>query len=182
MLRRPQWCCLHAKPETEAPMFDTPLINKAMLLLDDARQKRLKIVTAESCTGGLLGGLFTEIAGSSDVFERGYVTYSNRAKAEVLGVAGDILADYGAVSEPVARMMAEGALENSRANVSIAITGIAGPGGGTPMKPVGTVHLASARENRAVIHQMCQFGEVGRSEVRKQSLDVALDLLAQQIA
>ena len=163
-------------------MFETALMNKAMLLLDDARAARLKIVTAESCTGGLLGGLFTEIAGSSDVFERGFVTYSNRAKADVLGVAGDILADYGAVSEPVARMMAEGALEQSRANISIAITGIAGPGGGTPMKPVGTVHFGCARENRAVIHEMRQFGDIGRSEVRRLSLDVALDLVAQQIA
>ncbi|MEO0817266.1 MAG: CinA family protein [Pseudomonadota bacterium] len=163
-------------------MFETALMNKAMLLLDDARAARLKIVTAESCTGGLLGGLFTEIAGSSDVFERGFVTYSNRAKADVLGVAGDILADYGAVSEPVARMMAEGALEQSRANISIAITGIAGPGGGTPMKPVGTVHFGCARENRAVIHEMRQFGDIGRSEVRRLSLDVALDLIAQQIA
>lgn len=163
-------------------MFETALMNKAMLLLDDARAARLKIVTAESCTGGLLGGLFTEIAGSSDVFERGFVTYSNRAKADVLGVAGDILADYGAVSEPVARMMAEGALEQSRANISVAITGIAGPGGGTPMKPVGTVHFGCARENRAVIHEMRQFGDIGRSEVRRLSLDVALDLIAQQIA
>lgn len=163
-------------------MFETALMNKAMLLLDDARAARLKIATAESCTGGLLGGLFTEIAGSSDVFERGFVTYSNRAKADVLGVAGDILADYGAVSEPVARMMAEGALEQSRANISIAITGIAGPGGGTPMKPVGTVHFGCARENRAVIHEMRQFGDIGRSEVRRLSLDVALDLIAQQIA
>lgn len=162
-------------------MFDTALVNKAMLLVDDARNARLKVVTAESCTGGLLGGLFTEIAGSSDVFERGFVTYSNRAKAEILGVAGDILADYGAVSEPVARMMAEGALEQSRANVAIAITGIAGPGGGTPMKPVGTVHFACARENRAVIHEMRQFGDIGRSEVRRLSLDVALDLIAQQV-
>lgn len=162
-------------------MFETALVNKAMLLLDDMRNARLRIVTAESCTGGLLGGLFTEIAGSSDVFERGFVTYSNRAKAEVLGVAGDILADYGAVSEPVVRMMAEGALESSRANVSIAITGIAGPGGGTPMKPVGTVHFACARENRAVIHEMRQFGDIGRSEVRRLSLDVALDLIAAQI-
>ncbi|MEM9740321.1 MAG: CinA family protein [Pseudomonadota bacterium] len=162
-------------------MFETTLLNKAMLLVDDAKSARLRIVTAESCTGGLLGGLFTEIAGSSAVFERGFVTYSNRAKAETLGVAGDILADYGAVSEPVARMMAEGALENSRANISIAITGIAGPGGGTPMKPVGTVHFACARENRAVIHEMRQFGDVGRSEVRVQSLDAALDLIAQQL-
>lgn len=163
-------------------MFSDRLINQAMLLLDDARQKRLKIVTAESCTGGLLGGLFTEIAGSSDVFERGFVTYSNKAKQEVLGVAGDVLADYGAVSEPVARMMAEGALEASRANIAIAITGIAGPGGGTPMKPVGTVHFACARENRAILHEVHHFGEIGRSRVREESLIASMDLIAQQIA
>ena len=123
-------------------MFPDRLVNLALLTLDDARQRKLKIVTAESCTGGLLAGLLTEIAGSSDVFERGYVTYSNRAKHEILGVAGDVLADDGAVSEPVARMMAEGALEASRANIAVAITGIAGPGGGTAMKPVGTIPLS----------------------------------------
>jgi nicotinamide-nucleotide amidase len=163
-------------------MFSETLVNLALLALDDARQSRLKLVTAESCTGGLLAGLFTEIAGSSDVFERGFVTYSNRAKEEVLGVAGDLLADYGAVSEPVARMMAEGALEASRANISIAITGIAGPGGGTRMKPVGTVHFACARENRAVLHEMHQFGDIGRSAVREASLEVALKMIAAQIA
>lgn len=162
-------------------MFPDRLVNLALLTLDDARQRKLKIVTAESCTGGLLAGLLTEIAGSSDVFERGYVTYSNRAKHEILGVAGDVLADYGAVSEPVARMMAEGALEASRANIAVAITGIAGPGGGTAMKPVGTVHFACARENRAVLHEMRQFGDIGRSAVREASLEVALELIGQQI-
>lgn len=163
-------------------MFEQALMRRAMLLLDDARQRKLKLVTAESCTGGLLGALFTEIAGSSDVFERGFVTYSNKAKIDLLGVAGDVIADYGAVSEPVVRMMAEGALENSRGNIAVAITGVAGPGGGTPMKPVGTVHLACARENRAVLHHLCSFGDLGRSEVRKRSLVAAMDLIAQQIS
>lgn len=163
-------------------MFDQRLINLALLTSDDARQRRLRIVTAESCTGGLLAALFTELAGSSDVFERGFVTYSNKAKQEVLGVPGDLIADAGAVSEPVARMMAEGALENSRGNISIAITGIAGPGGGTPMKPVGTVHLACARENRAMIHEMRQFGDIGRREVRQASIEVALEMIRAQIA
>lgn len=163
-------------------MFTDRLINLALLLSDDARQKRLRIATAESCTGGLLAGVFTELAGSSAVFERGFVTYSNHAKQDTLGVPGDMLADFGAVSEAVARAMAEGALEASRANISIAITGIAGPGGGTPMKPVGTVHLACARENRAILHEMHQFGDIGRSKVREETLVAALNLISQQVA
>ncbi|MEM6898610.1 MAG: CinA family protein [Pseudomonadota bacterium] len=163
-------------------MYSERLINLALLVSDDARQKRLRIATAESCTGGLLAGLFTELSGSSDVFERGFVTYSNRAKQEVLNVPGDLLADVGAVSEAVARLMAEGALEESRANISIAITGIAGPGGGTPMKPVGTVHIACARENHAIMHELCQFGDIGRSEVRLATLEAALNMLQEQIS
>lgn len=162
-------------------MFPERLYNLALLTFDDLRERRLKVCTAESCTGGLLGALFTEFEGSSAVFERGYVTYSNRAKQEVLGVPGDVLADYGAVSEPVARMMAEGALEASRANIAIAITGIAGPGGGTPMKPVGTVHLACLRENRAMLHEHRQFGNIGRSDVRLETLQVALEMIRAQI-
>ena len=150
-----------------------------MLILDDAAQARLRICTAESCTGGLLAGLLTDIPGSSAVFERGY---SNRAKEEMLGIAGDVMADYGAVSEPVARMMAEGALDASRANISVAITGVAGPGGGTPMKPVGTVHVACARENRAVIHEMLQVGDIGREQIRLAAMECALKQIQMQIA
>lgn len=153
-----------------------------MLILDDAAQVRLRICTAESCTGGLLAGLLTDIPGSSAVFERGFVTYSNRAKEEMLGIAGDVMADYGAVSEPVARMMAEGALDASRANISVAITGVAGPGGGTPMKPVGTVHVACARENRAVIHEMLQVGDIGREQIRLAAMECALKQIQMQIA
>ena len=162
-------------------MFSDRLINSALLISDDARQKRLRICTAESCTGGLLAGLFTELAGSSSVFERGFVTYSNHAKQDTLSVPGDMLADFGAVSEAVARAMAEGALEASRANISVAITGIAGPGGGTPMKPVGTVHIACARENRAILHEMYSFGDIGRSQVREETLMAALNMINQQI-
>ncbi|WP_300391988.1 CinA family protein [Henriciella sp.] len=162
-------------------MFPERLRNLCLLTLDEARDRRVKIAAAESCTGGLLAGLFTEFSGSSDVFERGYVTYSNRSKEEMLGVAGDIIADYGAVSEAVARLMAEGALENSRANLAIAVTGIAGPGGGTPMKPVGTVHIACARENKAVMHEACYFGDIGRHEVRVATLEAALELIRKQI-
>lgn len=162
-------------------MFPERLRNLAMLILDDAEQARLKIATAESCTGGLLAALLTEIPGSSSVFERGFVTYSNRAKEEMLGVPGDALADYGAVSEPVARMMAEGALGNSRANISVGITGVAGPGGGTKMKPVGTVHIACARENRAIIHQHLQLGEISRDAIRMAAVETALNLIQAQM-
>ena len=163
-------------------MFSERLLNLARLVLDDAQQRRLRIVTAESCTGGLLSGLLVEIPGSSKVFERGFVTYSNKAKEEVLGVPGDILADYGAVSEIVARAMAEGALEESRANISISITGIAGPGGGTPMKPVGTVHFALARENAPIRHKMESFRDIGRTEIRIASLETALQMLLESIS
>lgn len=162
-------------------MFPDRLRNLALLTMDEAEQRRVRIATAESCTGGLVAALFTDLPGSSKVFERGFVTYSNKAKQEVLGVPGDLLADYGAVSEPVARFMAEGALENSRANLTVSITGIAGPGGGTPMKPVGTVHFAVARENQAVQHEVHQFGEIGRSEVRLASVEVALEMLRRMI-
>ncbi|WP_300998417.1 CinA family protein [Hyphomonas sp.] len=161
-------------------MFPDRLRNLAMLVLDDAERARLKIVTAESCTGGLVAALLTDIAGSSSVFERGFVTYSNKAKEEMLGVPGDVLADFGAVSEPVARMMAEGAMSNSRANISVAITGVAGPGGGTRMKPVGTVHIACARENRAIIHEMLQLGDIGREGIRMAAVETALNLIQAQ--
>ena len=161
-------------------MFPDRLRNLAMLVLDDAERARLKIATAESCTGGLVAALLTEIPGSSAVVERGFVTYSNKAKEEMLGVPGDVLADFGAVSEPVARMMAEGALANSRANIAVAITGVAGPGGGTRMKPVGTVHLACARENRAMLHEMLQLGDIGRDAIRLAAVEAALNLIQAQ--
>lgn len=163
-------------------MFPERIRNLALLVSEDARERRVKIVCAESCTGGLLAGLFTEFAGSSAILERGYVTYSNRSKEEILGVPGDLIADYGAVSEPVVRMMADSALEQSRANLSIAITGIAGPDGGTKMKPVGTVHIASARENKAMIHEMHQFIGVSRHEVRMATIEAALMLIQKQIS
>lgn len=162
-------------------MFEQRLRQLAMLIIDDAETARLKIATAESCTGGLLAALLTEIPGSSRVLERGFVTYSNRAKEEMLGVAGDVVADFGAVSEPVARMMAEGALANSRANIAVAITGVAGPAGGTPLKPVGTVHIACARENRAMVHEMLQLGDIGRGAIRMASVETALNLIRLQL-
>src|ERR1700756_4436333 len=135
-------------------MFSLEIQTLARLLVDDARERSLRIVTAESCTGGLVAGAICAVLGASDVFERGFVAYSNRAKQEILGVSGDMIADLGAVSEPIARMMAEGALDHSHAHVAVAITGVAGPGGGTPMKPVGTVPFATARANHSVLHRM----------------------------
>jgi nicotinamide-nucleotide amidase len=158
-------------------LFPNDLIYAARLLLDDAQARGLKIATAESCTGGLVAALLTEIAGSSAVVERGFVVYSNNAKQEMLNVPGDMIADFGAVSEPVARALAEGALHESRANVSVAITGVAGPGGGTGLKPVGLVHFASARENRAILHEEHRFGDIGRDQVRLEAVRVAIRML-----
>jgi nicotinamide-nucleotide amidase len=158
-------------------MFPTPLIRLAEQVLADARAQKLRIATAESCTGGLIAGLLTEIPGSSDVLERGFVVYSNRAKSDLLGVPGDLIADQGAVSEAVARAMAEGAVENSHAHMAVAVTGIAGPGGGTGLKPVGLVHIAAARENRSILHEAHRFGDIGRSDVRIKSVEAALELL-----
>ncbi len=162
-------------------MYPDHLIMAARLILADCEERRLKIVTAESCTGGLVAGCLTEVAGSSKVLERGYVVYSNRAKEDMLGVPGDLIADAGAVSEAVVRMMAEGALAESRANVSIAITGVAGPGGGTRLKPVGLVHFAAARENRSIIHRMEMYGDIGRSEIRMAAVETAFEVLRQII-
>ena len=157
--------------------FSPALLARAEKLLAGAREKGLKIATAESCTGGLVAGLLTEIAGSSDVFDRGFVTYSNRAKEEMLGVAGPALRQHGAVSEAVARAMAEGAIRNSVAQLALAITGIAGPGGGTEEKPVGLVHVAAARAGEATLHRECRFGDIGRDQVRVKSLETALEML-----
>ena len=152
-------------------MFSSPLLRLAEVVLAEARARRLRIATAESCTGGLIGGLLTEVPGSSDVFERGFIVYSNRAKSDMLDVPGDLIADMGAVSEPVARAMAEGAVANSHAHMAVAVTGIAGPGGGTALKPVGLVHIAAARENRSILHEAHRFGDIGRSEVRMKTVE-----------
>ena len=139
-------------------------------------QSGLSLATAESCTGGLVGGAVTAVPGSSAVLERGFITYSNAAKAEILGVPAEMLAAHGAVSEPVARAMAEGALARSRADVAVAITGIAGPGGGSAEKPVGLVHFACARRGSPTRHVERRFGEIGREAVREASVLQALDL------
>jgi nicotinamide-nucleotide amidase len=158
-------------------MFDEQLLMLARLTLDEAQQRRLKIATAESCTGGLIAGLLTEVPGSSATVERGFIVYSNRAKEEMLGVPGDLIADMGAVSEPVARALAEGALRESRANLAVAVTGVAGPGGGTALKPVGLVHIAVARENRPIFHQALRLGDIGRTAIRRETIVTSLEML-----
>jgi len=163
-------------------MFPLQIETLARLLVAEARDRSLRLVAAESCTGGLVAGAICSISGASDVFERGFVTYTNRAKSEMLGVPGDLIADHGAVSEPVARMMAEGALANSHAHVAVSITGIAGPGGGTPMKPVGTVHFAVARANRSVVHRHETFDGQTREAVQLAAVRTALEMLREAVA
>jgi nicotinamide-nucleotide amidase len=162
-------------------MFSLEIDTLARLVIDDARERSLRIVTAESCTGGLVAAAICAIPGASDVFERGFVAYTNRAKQELLGISGDLIADLGAVSEPVARMMAEGAVEHSHAHVAVAITGVAGPGGGSPMKPVGTVHFATARANHSVQHRMELFEFETRWEVQMAAVETALEMLRERL-
>jgi nicotinamide-nucleotide amidase len=150
---------------------------RAASLLKAYETRGLKIATAESCTGGLVAALLTEIAGSSAVVERGFVTYSNEAKIELIGVPADLIAAHGAVSREVARAMAEGALSHSRADVAVAITGIAGPTGATAAKPVGLVHFALARKGAATVHLERRYGDLGRENVRRAAVEDAMGLL-----
>jgi len=157
--------------------IDARLIAQAAALLDAARAKGDLIATAESCTGGLVAATLTAVPGSSDVFDRGFVTYSNTAKSEMLGVPYWLIEKHGAVSEDVARAMAGGALSNSAASLAVAITGIAGPDGGTPEKPVGLVHFAAGRPEGPMHHERVVFGDLGRAEIRRRSVERALSLL-----
>ena len=157
-------------------LFPPDIASLAVDVLDACRKRGLMLATAESCTGGLIAAALTEIAGSSDVVERGFVTYSNEAKTTMLGVALDLIEKHGAVSEPVARAMAEGALRASKAAIAVSVTGVAGPGGGTQDKPVGLVHIAVAREGAPTRHLECRFGDIGRSGVRLATTEVALKL------
>lgn len=157
-------------------MFDPSSLDAAAALLEKCRARGLMIATAESCTGGLVAALLTEIAGSSAVVERGFVSYSNDAKRELLGVSADMLAQHGAVSGPVASAMARGAISGSRADLAVAITGIAGPGGGTTDKPVGLVHFAVA-VGSAGVHSAREIFEGDRAAIRLASVRQALSLL-----
>jgi len=156
------------------------LTMRATQLLQKARDKQFKIATAESCTGGLIIGALTDIAGSSDVVDRGFITYSNAAKTQMLGVDAVLIATHGAVSDPVARAMAQGALDRSDAQLAIAVTGIAGPSGGTAEKPVGLVHFACARQGTDLVSEHHLFSG-DRASVREQTVLLALMLLLQRI-
>ena len=155
------------------------LIPAAKELIALCASRGLKIATAESCTGGLIAGVLTEISGSSAVVDRGFVTYSNAAKTDLLGVPKKLLDDpnIGAVSEQTARAMAEGALKRSDAHLVVAVTGIAGPSGGRPEKPVGVVHFAAVRRGGLIHHNEQRFGDIGRSEVRLATVREALAML-----
>ena len=161
-------------------MFSADFTANAERLLADLRAAKLRIATAESCTGGLIAALMTEIPGSSDVVDRGFVTYSNEAKIDLVGVSLDVLETFGAVSIAVAWAMAQGALKRSRADVTVAITGVAGPDGGTEKKPVGTVVFARAERDAPpdkIKAERREFGDLGRGGVRFQAALCALDLL-----
>ncbi len=158
--------------------FEEILIIMAEDLIAGCRERGLKLAVAESCTGGLVAACITSVSGASDVFDRGFVTYSNAAKVDMLGVGEDIIARHGAVSEEVARAMAEGAIENSDADLSLSITGIAGPEGGSDDKPVGLVHIAVARTGFETLHERHVF-KGDRERVRVQAVESGLRLLNQ---
>jgi nicotinamide-nucleotide amidase len=149
----------------------------AQRLLKVCRARNIKLATAESCTGGLVAAALTDIAGSSDVFDRGFVTYSNAAKEKMLGVPADTLKRFGAVSRETADAMARGALAHSDAALAVAVTGIAGPGGGSASKPVGLVHFAAATSDGRSVHREKRYGKIGRRRVRLKSVAEALAIL-----
>ena len=154
------------------------LRRRARHVLELCRARGLRVATAESCTGGLVAGALTEIGGSSDVVDCGFVTYSNDAKQKMLGVPARVLKRYGAVSAETAAAMAKGALKNSQAGLAVAITGIAGPGGGSKQKPVGLVYFAAASRDGRHLPRTRRFGKIGRTRVRLRSVVQALDMLA----
>ena len=162
-------------------MNDAAIVELAAEVGAALRRRTMKLATAESCTGGLIAGAITEIAGSSDWFERGMVTYSNEAKEEQLGVPATCIEQFGAVSEPTARAMADGALARSRASITVAVTGVAGPGGGTPKKPVGTVHIATARSNHGLSHRQEFFELNERIEIQLAAVQSALEMLRERM-
>ncbi|RUM25289.1 CinA family protein [Rhizobium vallis] len=158
-------------------LFPRDIISTAEAIIRDFTAAGLMLSTAESCTGGLIAGALTEISGSSAVVDRGFVTYTNTAKIEMLGVHPETLQRFGAVSEETARQMVHGALFRSRADIAVAVTGIAGPGGGTAEKPVGLVHLAAKSRAGALVHRKMFYGDIGRSEVRLATVRTALEMI-----
>jgi nicotinamide-nucleotide amidase len=158
-------------------MSDKELVERSEALLNLCKQKKLTLATAESCTGGLLAATLTEIAGSSMVVDRGFVTYTNAAKQQMLGVTPNTIDVYGAVSKECAEEMAKGALAHAQVDLAISITGIAGPTGAVPGKPIGLVHFAAAARSGRLIHRDRKFGDIGRTNVRRASVVEALAML-----
>jgi nicotinamide-nucleotide amidase len=163
-------------------MFDETIRRAAIGLLELCKSRGLTLATAESCTGGLVAAALTDIAGSSAVVDRGFVTYSNAAKEALLGVSPATLKAHGAVSRETAEAMARGAVAKATADIAVAITGIAGPGGGSDEKPVGLVHFAAASHGGRVIHRERRYGDLGRAEIRRRSVLDALALLSELAA
>jgi nicotinamide-nucleotide amidase len=162
-------------------MIGTELFEAASEVLGLCGGRGLTLATAESCTGGLIAAALTATPGSSKVLDRGYVTYSNAAKAADLGVPAALIQRYGAVSEEVARAMSVGAIERAGVDLALSVTGIAGPDGGTPQKPVGLVHIAAAHRGGKILHRECRYGNIGRGEVRRLSALAALALMKELI-
>ena len=158
-------------------MLDDDIVAAANRLLDICRRKKLKIATAESCTGGLVAGTLTEVPGVSSMLERGFITYSNEAKQDMLGVPAETLRAHGAVSRQTAEAMVAGALKNAPVDLAVSITGIAGPTGESENKPVGLVHFAAASRSGQFVHREMRYGNPGRSEVRKRSVLQAFIML-----
>nr|WP_285229989.1 CinA family protein [Neorhizobium galegae] len=160
-------------------MFPADIEDQARRIIMDFTARGLMAATAESCTGGLIAGALTEISGSSAVVDRGFVTYTNQAKMDMLGVSDATLATHGAVSKETALQMVHGALYRSQASVAVAVTGIAGPGGGSADKPVGLVHLAAKSRAGKLLHREMRYGDIGRTEVRLATVRTALEMLAE---
>ena len=161
-------------------MFPSKLIDLAEDVISACQNNNLQLATAESCTGGLIAGCLTAVSGASNVLQYGYVTYTNQAKINLLGVSASILSQHGAVSELVSRTRADGALKSGDANIAVSVTGIAGPSGGSEKKPVGLVHIAVARTNCETLHERHLF-EGDRQAIRLQTISAALELLLSQI-
>jgi nicotinamide-nucleotide amidase len=159
--------------------FAAEQMTLAVRIVAACRDRRLTLSSAESCTGGLISACITEVPGSSDAFDRGFVTYSNAAKQEMLGVSAATLTTFGAVSKETALEMAQGALARSNARIAISVTGIAGPGGGSLEKPVGLVCFAAASQSGLIIQRERRFGDVGRSQVRQMSVIAGLQLTSE---
>nr|WP_250808885.1 CinA family protein [Neorhizobium tomejilense] len=163
-------------------LFPADIEDQARRIILDFTARGKMVATAESCTGGLIAGALTEISGSSAVVDRGFVTYTNQAKVDMLGVADATLATHGAVSKETALQMVHGALYRSQASVAVAVTGIAGPGGGSAEKPVGLVHLAAKSRSGKILHREMRYGDIGRTEVRLATVRTALAMLTEVAA